>query len=152
LRVSELLNLRVGEVNLDGGFVRTVGKGSKERVVPLGAEARDAIRLYMDKGRGALVSEWLFLQHRGGRLSRSGFWKIVKRCAERAGIRKKISPHTLRHSFATHLLERGADLRAVQTMLGHVSVTTTEIYTHVIRERLKAIYKETHPRAAKSDV
>jgi integrase/recombinase XerD len=147
LRVSELVNLRLDGVNLEAGFVRCIGKGSKERVVPLGAAAREAVRSYLDKARGAHASETLFLTSKGTALTRMEFWKILKDCAEKAGIRKNISPHVLRHSFATHLLERGADLRAVQMMLGHAEISTTQIYTHVIRERLKQIYKSFHPRA-----
>jgi integrase/recombinase XerD len=147
LRVSELVGLRLDGVNLDSGFVRCLGKGSKERVVPLGASACDAIRSYLRSARGGHSSETLFLTPRGAPLSRMEFWKILKTYASKAGIRKGISPHVLRHSFATHLLERGADLRAVQMMLGHAEISTTQIYTHVIRERLKQIYKTFHPRA-----
>jgi integrase/recombinase XerD len=147
LRVSELVSLRLDGVNLDAGFVRCLGKGSKERVVPLGASARDAVRAYLNSARGHHASDILFLNSRGSPLTRMEFWKILKRYAEKAGIRKGISPHVLRHSFATHLLDRGADLRAVQMMLGHAEISTTQIYTHVIRERLKEIYKSFHPRA-----
>jgi integrase/recombinase XerD len=147
LRVSELVGLRVDGVNLDGGFVRCMGKGSKERVVPLGASACTAVRDYLRSARREHSSEILFLTSRGAPLSRMEFWKILKTHAAKAGIRKSISPHVLRHSFATHLLERGADLRAVQLMLGHAEISTTQIYTHVIRERLKQIYKTFHPRA-----
>jgi integrase/recombinase XerD len=147
LRVSELVNLRIDGVNLDAGFIRCIGKGSKERVIPLGGAARDSIRAYLDSARGGHASETLFLSRRGTPLTRMEFWKILKQYASKAGIRKNISPHVLRHSFATHLLERGADLRAVQMMLGHAEISTTQIYTHVIRERLKQIYKSFHPRA-----
>jgi integrase/recombinase XerD len=147
LRVSELVNLRLDGVNLDAGFVRCIGKGSKERVVPLGATACEAVKLYLGSARGSHPSETLFLSMRGSPLTRMEFWKILKDYASKAGIRKNISPHVLRHSFATHLLERGADLRAVQMMLGHAEISTTQIYTHVIRERLKQIYKSFHPRA-----
>jgi len=147
LRVSELVGLRLDGVNLDGGFVRCLGKGSKERVVPLGVSACNAVRAYLQSARGAFPSETLFLTSRGRPLDRIEFWRILKGYAAKAGIRKSISPHLLRHSFATHLLERGADLRAVQMMLGHVEISTTQIYTHVIRERLKQIYKTFHPRA-----
>ena len=146
LRVSELVGLRVDGVNLESGFVRCLGKGSKERVVPLGASACNAVEAYL-KSRGSHPSEILFLTPRGSVLSRIDFWKILKGYAAKAGIRKSISPHVLRHSFATHLLERGADLRAVQMMLGHAEISTTQIYTHVIRERLRQIYKTFHPRA-----
>jgi integrase/recombinase XerD len=147
LRVSELVNLRLDGVHLDAGFVRCIGKGSKERVVPLGVAAQDAVKAYLQKARGSHASEILFLSLRGTPVSRMEFWKILKEYAKKAGIRKNISPHVLRHSFATHLLERGADLRAVQMMLGHAEISTTQIYTHVIRERLRQIYKSFHPRA-----
>jgi integrase/recombinase XerD len=147
LRVSELVGLRVDGVDLQTGFVRCTGKGSKERIVPLGASAREAVDAYMRTGRPQHPSEFLFLAPRGGTLSRMEFWKILKGYAAKTDIKKKISPHVLRHSFATHLLEHGADLRAVQMMLGHSEISTTQIYTHVIQERLKQIYKNYHPRA-----
>jgi len=147
LRVSELVGMRVDGVNLEGGFLRCLGKGSKERVVPLGASACNAVRAYLQSARGSSPSETLFLTSRGAPLDRVEFWRILKGYAAKAGIRKNISPLVLRHSFATHLLERGADLRAVQMMLGHAEISTTQIYTHVIRERLKQIYKSFHPRA-----
>lgn len=147
LRVSELVGMRVDGVNLEGGFVRCVGKGSKERIVPLGASARQAVSAYLKSGRPAHVSDFLFLTGKGKPLTRIEFWRLLKDHAAAVGIVKKISPHMLRHSFATHLLERGADLRAVQMMLGHSNITTTQIYTHVIRERLKQVYKSCHPRA-----
>ena len=147
LRVSELVGLRLDGVNLEGGFLRCLGKGSKERVVPLGLSACNAVQTYLQSARGAFPSDTLFLTSRGTPLDRIEFWRILKRYAAKAGIRKSISPHVLRHSFATHLLERGADLRAVQMMLGHAEISTTQIYTHVIRERLKQIYKTFHPRA-----
>lgn len=147
LRVSELIGLRLDGVNIDAGFVRCMGKGSKERIVPLGASAAAAVSAYLKSRRVRKPTNYLFLNNRGGKLSRMGFWKILKSYGLRAGIKKKLTPHVLRHSFATHLLERGADLRAVQTMLGHSNISTTEIYTHVMRERLKEIYKSYHPRA-----
>lgn len=147
LRVSELTGLRVDGVNLESGFLRCFGKGSKERIVPLGQSACHAVQDYLKDSRGPHASETLFLTPRGAALSRFEFWEILKRYAAKAEIRKNISPHVLRHSFATHLLDRGADLRAVQMMLGHENISTTQIYTHVIRERLKAIYKSYHPRA-----
>lgn len=147
LRVSELCGLRVDGVNLELGFLRCFGKGSKERLVPLGESACQAVGAYLKDARGAHASEVLFLTPRGAALTRFEFWEILKRYAAKAGIRKNISPHVLRHSFATHLLDRGADLRAVQMMLGHEDISTTQIYTHVIRERLKEIYKSYHPRA-----
>jgi integrase/recombinase XerD len=147
LRVSELINLSVDTVNLDGGFVRCIGKGSKERIVPLGASAAEAVAAYLQVRRVRRPTNYLFLNNRGTKLSRMGFWKIVRAYGVEAGIQKRLTPHVLRHSFATHLLEHGADLRAVQTMLGHSNISTTEIYTHVMRERLKEIYKTYHPRA-----
>jgi integrase/recombinase XerD len=147
LRVSELIGLRLDGVNLDLGFVRCIGKGSKERIVPLGASAVEAVAAYLEVRRVRKPSNFVFLNNRGEKLSRMGFWKILRAYGLQAGIKKKLTPHVLRHSFATHLLEHGADLRAVQTMLGHSKISTTEIYTHVMRERLKEIYKSFHPRA-----
>jgi len=150
LRVSELVGLTTQRVRLDPGYVRVIGKGRKERVVPLGESAISWIDDYLGHARPQLnkqrLSE-LFLNHRGGALTRQGFWKILRGHAERAQIRSPLSPHIVRHSFATHLVENGADLRAVQMMLGHASLTTTEIYTHVARERLRRLYDEKHPRA-----
>ena len=147
LRVSELVGLRLDGVNLESGFVRCVGKGNKERIVPLGESACGSVERYLHAGRPLQASEYLFLTGRGMPLNRIEFWQILKKYAAAAGIKKNISPHVLRHSFATHLLERGADLRAVQMMLGHANISTTQIYTHIIRERLKEIYKSCHPRA-----
>jgi integrase/recombinase XerD len=147
LRVSELIGLRLDGINLEIGFIRCMGKGSKERIVPLGASAAAAVLAYLQSRRVRKATNYLFLNNRGDKLSRMGFWKILKAYGARAGIKKTLTPHVLRHSFATHLLERGADLRAVQTMLGHSNISTTEIYTHVMRERLKEIYKSYHPRA-----
>jgi len=147
LRVSELIGLRLDGVDTDIGFVRCMGKGSKERIVPLGASAASAVEAYLQVRRVRKSTNYLFLNNRGEKLSRMGFWKLLREYGIRAGIKKKLTPHVLRHSFATHLLERGADLRAVQTMLGHSNISTTEIYTHVMRERLKEIYKSYHPRA-----
>ncbi len=147
LRVSELVGLTMDAVDLDSGFVRPMGKGSKERIVPLGESAIAWLRAHLGRGRRATASPYLFLNYRGRPLGRAGCWLILRGHARKAGIRKTVSPHMLRHSFATHLLERGADLRSVQMMLGHSDISTTEIYTHVIRERLKQIYQSHHPRA-----
>ena len=149
LRVSELVGLKVEDVNLKSGFVRCTGKGDKERVVPMGEIAANAIALYIDRVRGRLsdTSEYLFLTKLGKPISRVMFWKIIKKYAAKAGITSPITPHVLRHSFATHLLERGADLRSLQEMLGHASIATTQVYTHVTRDHLREVYKESHPRA-----
>ena len=151
LRVSELISLKVDDVNMKMGFVRCVGKGDKERVVPIGDIAAGYIKLYMDNVRGSLLqqdrSEYLFLSKLGHPMSRVMFWKIIKKYAAQAGIAKEITPHMLRHSFATHMLERGADLRSLQEMLGHASIATTQVYTHVTRDHLREVYKEKHPRA-----
>jgi len=147
LRVSELVGLKMDGVNLELGFVRCMGKGSKERIVPMGSSAADAVTAYLAARKVRRPTDYVFLNNRGSKLSRSGFWRILQGYGKQAGIKKKLAPHVLRHSFATHLLERGADLRAVQTMLGHSNISTTEIYTHVMRERLKEIYKSYHPRA-----
>ena len=151
LRVSELVGLRLGDVQFDAGYLRCMGKGSKERIVPMGAEADAALRVYVKAARAELVGaqrgDVLFVNARGGPLTRQGFWKILKTHARRAGIRAGVSPHTVRHSFATHLLENGADLRSVQIMLGHADISTTQIYTHINRERLRRLYRDFHPRA-----
>ncbi|MFA5088463.1 MAG: site-specific tyrosine recombinase XerD [Candidatus Omnitrophota bacterium] len=151
MRVSELVNLRVEDVNLDVGYVRCLGKGRKERIIPIGKKAQETIQHYCETVRGKLAQEYfppfLILSRLGKKMSRQSIWKIVKCCAQKARIKKVIKPHTLRHTFATHLLERGADLRSVQEMLGHSDISTTQIYTHVDRERLKSIHKQFHPRA-----
>jgi len=151
IRVSELVSLNVSDVNLETGYIRCSGKGSKERIVPLGSLAIASVREYLENGRRKLVKDRdeqaLFVNHHGHRLTRQGFWKIVKKYAEDARIDKEITPHTLRHSFATHLLENGADLRSVQEMLGHADISTTQIYTHVTKGRLKEVYARSHPRA-----
>jgi integrase/recombinase XerD len=151
LRVSELVRLRMRDVNFDAGYLMAFGKGRKERLVPVGEVAIAGLRTYLETGRAAFAGEratdTLFLTHRGGAMTRQGFWKLLGRYAVVAGIRKRISPHKLRHSFATHLVERGADLRAVQAMLGHVDIGTTEIYTHVSRSHLRSVYDRFHPRA-----
>jgi integrase/recombinase XerD len=151
MRVSELLGLRLEDWNPDPPRLRCRGKGGRERVLPVGEIALDMVERYVRHGRRYLLRGRdpgvLFLNRRGGRMTRQGFWKIVKKYAEQAGIRKIITPHTLRHSFATHLLERGADLRAVQELLGHADISTTQIYTHVSRRRIRQAYDEAHPRA-----
>lgn len=151
LRVSELVALRLEDLHLDAGYLRCIGKGAKERVVPLGAEASASLRRYLAEGRAALLgarrSKTVFVGRGGAPLTRQGFWKLLKAHARNAGIRAHVAPHVVRHSFATHLLENGADLRAVQTLLGHADITTTQIYTHVNRERLKRLYRDFHPRA-----
>ena len=149
LRISELLSLRLEDIFLEDEFVRVLGKGGKERLVPLGKRAKRAILEYLEKGRPFLEkkkSPLLFLSKSGKKISRMGFWKRVKKYTDMAGIKKKVTPHTFRHSFATHLLEGGADLRAVQIMLGHSDISTTQIYTHVSREYLREIVKSFHPR------
>ena len=151
LRVSELVKLRLRDLNFDAGYLMATGKGRKERLVPVGEAALQAVRAYVEGARptfaGSRSVDTLFLTHHGRAMTRQGFWKLLGRYARAAGIRKRISPHKLRHSFATHLVERGADLRAVQAMLGHADIGTTEIYTHVSRGHLRAVYDRFHPRA-----
>jgi integrase/recombinase XerD len=150
MRVSELINLKMDDVNMEVGFVKCFGKGSKERIVPFGKKAREGIERYIAKARSAFlkrkVSNFLFLTRLGKPMSRQTFWKTIKKYASEAGIKKEITPHSLRHSFATHILERGADLRIVQEMLGHSDISTTQIYTHVSKDRLKSIHQKFHPR------
>lgn len=150
LRVSELIELRILQVNLRQGVVRTLGKGSKERLVPMGETAAHWLEKYLEEGRPDLLKgrkcEHVFLTQRGASMSRQAFWYVIKRHGQHAGIQKALSPHTLRHSFATHLLNHGADLRVVQMLLGHSDLSTTQIYTHVARERLKGLHSEHHPR------
>jgi integrase/recombinase XerD len=152
MRVSELISLNAGHVNLGMGFVRCIGKGSKERIIPIGRIAAKWLHEYIQRMRPQLLKELkaddaLFINHLGTRLTRQGFWKIIKKHGREAKIVKEITPHTLRHSFATHLLDNGADLRAVQEMLGHADISTTQIYTHVSKTRMKEVYNRTHPRA-----
>jgi integrase/recombinase XerD len=151
LRVTELLSLKAGDIALDAGYLTCIGKGDKQRIVPLGHSAADWIRRYLADARPALLkgrkSAWLFVNAKGGgRLSRVGFWKILRDYGVKAGVSRGLSPHVLRHSFATHLLERGADLRAIQMMLGHADLSTTQIYTHVLEARLRTVYDKFHPR------
>lgn len=151
LRVSELVNLNLLDINLEAGFVRVFGKGSKERIVPMGSGAVQALQAYLKSGRPKLLkaglsSAVLFVARAGKPMSRQGFWKLLRKYALAAGLKKNISPHSLRHSFASHLLEGGADLRAVQVMLGHADIATTQIYTHVATERLREIHTKFHPR------
>lgn len=152
VRVSELVGLRAHDLHLDEQYLTCIGKGNKERIIPIGEQAADWVKRYLREARPGLVrgarrpSARLFLNARGGALSRVGFWKLLKAYGTRANLPRTLSPHVLRHSFATHLLERGADLRAIQLMLGHADVSTTQIYTHVLEARLRAVYNRFHPR------
>lgn len=150
LRVTELIQLQMGAVNLEAGFVRVLGKGSKERIVPIGGKASECLRHYLAQGRPRLlsgqISRFMFVARAGKPMTRQGFWKLLRRYALQAGITKRVTPHSLRHSFATHLLEGGADLRAVQMMLGHADIATTQIYTHVAQQRLIEVHRHYHPR------
>ena len=150
LRVSELINLRIAAVNLEAGFVRVLGKGNKERIVPIGRKAIQAIHDYIANGRPLQlkrgVSHYLFVARAGRPMTRQGFWKLLRGYTLIAGIKQRITPHSLRHSFASHLLEGGADLRAVQIMLGHVDIATTQIYTHIAQKRLIELHRKFHPR------
>ncbi|MGX7389886.1 site-specific tyrosine recombinase XerD [Dolosigranulum pigrum] len=153
LRISELVNLKLSDMHLTMGFIQTMGKGEKERIIPLGEFANQWLEYYLDGARVYLqdqspeTSEYVFLNSRGKGLSRQGVWKKVKQLALEAGIDQNVTPHTLRHSFATHLLENGADLRMVQELLGHADISTTQIYTHITKTRLKQVYSDYHPRA-----
>jgi integrase/recombinase XerD len=150
VRVSELINLRMSQINLNQGVLRIIGKGDRERLIPLGDEAQDWLREFIEGPRVEILLErqtdYLFPTRRGDRMTRQAFWHIIKRYAKKAGVAKKLSPHTVRHAFATHLLNNGADLRVVQLLLGHSDVSTTQIYTHVARERMKELHSRHHPR------
>jgi integrase/recombinase XerD len=150
VRVSELINLKVAQINLNQGVLRIIGKGDRERLIPMGDEAQDWLREFIAGPRVEILLErqtdYLFPTRRGDRMTRQAFWHIIKRYAKKAGVSKKLSPHTLRHAFATHLLNNGADLRVVQLLLGHSDVSTTQIYTHVARERMKELHSRHHPR------
>lgn len=154
MRVSELLNLDIGDIELEVGFVRCTGKGNKERIIPLGGLAKEATEKYLQFSRPRLLktrNDAYFLNSRGKRLSRQGFWKIMKSYTKELKILKEISPHTLRHSFATHLLKHGADLRAVQELLGHADIATTQVYTHLSQSHIRQVYQKTHPRGEKKE-
>jgi integrase/recombinase XerD len=155
-RASEVVNLQLPDLHLDGGFCKCHGKGNKQRIVPLGRIAINALRAYLEKQRVQLVqsspqTNWVFVSRGGKRLTREMLWVIVKKYVKRAGLHSKVSPHTLRHSFATHLLAGGADLRTVQELLGHSSIRTTQRYTHVDRDRLRMIHRQFHPRGQSSE-
>ncbi len=150
LRVSELVNLRVQDVNTEAGFLRVMGKGARERIVPMGLPARERLLFYLDSARRRLLKQhdsgFLFVARAGKPLTRQGFWKILRKYADASGIRKRVTPHSLRHAFASHLLEGGADLRSIQMMLGHADISSTQIYTHVARRHLQEIHEKYHPR------
>lgn len=151
MRVSELINLDVADVNTIMGFVKVTGKGNKERIVPIGTHMIKLMDAYIANTRHKMLkkemTDSLFLNFHGKRMTRQGFWKIMKQVQVESGIQKKLTPHTLRHSFATHLLENGADLRAVQEMLGHADISSTQLYTHIDTKQIREVYKNTHPRA-----
>jgi integrase/recombinase XerD len=150
LRVSELVSLKLGQVNMNQGVTRVLGKGNRERLIPLGEEAVRWLRAFISGARNDILldrsTDYLFPTRRGDRMTRQAFWHIIKRYARKAGVDRELSPHTLRHAFATHLLNHGADLRVVQMLLGHSDLSTTQIYTHVARERMKELHSQHHPR------
>lgn len=153
LRISEVVNLKIGQIYLEENFLRVMGKGNKERVIPFGGKAKECLDEYMNSSRPILlkkkVSDLVFLNRNGEKLTRQGLWKIIKGYGKKIGISSTLTPHTLRHSFATHLLEKGADLRSIQLMLGHSSISTTEIYTYIARDKVKKTYDKYHPRSKK---
>ncbi len=154
LRITELIELRLIDLHLNMGYINVTGKGNKERIVPIGDEGQYALKRYIDKGRNELKKvqgDIIFVNNRGNKISRVGFYKTLKRLAIHAGITKDVSPHTLRHSFASHLLENGVDLRMVQELLGHEDISTTQIYTHINKKQLKSVYEEFHPRSYKKE-
>jgi len=154
LRITELIGVRLGDLHLNMGFLNVIGKGNKERIVPLGEEGRYSLRRYLDKGRPFIKKvpgDIVFVNNSGSPISRVGFYKTLKRLTIKAGITKDVSPHTLRHSFATHLLENGVNLRMVQELLGHEDISTTQIYTHISKKQLKNVYEEFHPRSKKEE-
>jgi len=150
LRVSELVSLKLGQINMNQGVTRVLGKGNRERLIPLGEEAVRWLRAFINGARNDILldrsTDYLFPTRRGDRMTRQAFWHIIKRYARKAGVDRELSPHTLRHAFATHLLNHGADLRVVQMLLGHSDLSTTQIYTHVARERMKELHSQHHPR------
>ena len=150
LRVSELVSLKLGQINLNQGVIRVLGKGNRERLIPLGEEAVRWLKAFISGARNDILfdrsTDYLFPTRRGDRMTRQAFWHIIKRYARKAGVDRELSPHTLRHAFATHLLNHGADLRVVQMLLGHSDLSTTQIYTHVARERMKELHSQHHPR------
>ena len=154
LRISELLGLRLSDLHVNMGFLNITGKGNKERIVPIGAEGGYALKRYLDKGRSELKKipgDIVFVNNRGSEISRVGFYKVLKKLTFKAGIMKDVSPHTLRHSFASHLLENGVDLRVVQELLGHEDISTTQIYTHISKKQLQKVYEEFHPRSSNKE-
>jgi integrase/recombinase XerD len=154
LRVSELINLRLGDLHINRRFINIIGKGNKERIIPLGDESAIALKEYLEKSRSVLkkdLGDIVFVNVRGSQISRIGVYKMLKQLASEANITKTVSPHTLRHSFASHLLENGVDLRMVQELLGHEDVSTTQIYTHIHKQTLKALFKKAHPRAMQEE-